>query len=257
MKDWSFETLGSFGELTSSKRIYLSDYVSEGVPFYRSKEIIEKAEGKTINDPLFIDKNKFENIKSKFGAPMAGDILITAVGTLGVIYQVKESDHFYFKDGNLIWLRNIKKGINRKYVYQLLKSNYGKGLLDETAIGTSQPAYTIVNLKKIKLPLPLMHIQRKIAAVLSTYHDLIENNNRRIAILEKMAEELYREWFVRLRFLGHEKVKIVKGVPEGWEVKRIGDILSFKYGYTESAIEDNQYPKFLRVMDINKGLANY
>jgi type I restriction enzyme S subunit len=102
-----------------------------------------------------------------------------------------------------------------------------------------------------------MHIQRKIAAVLSTYHDLIENNNRRIAILEKMAEELYREWFVRLRFLGHEKVKIVKGVPEGWEVKRIGDILSFKYGYTESAIEDNQYPKFLRVMDINKGLANY
>lgn len=60
--------------------------------------------------------------------------------------------------------------------------------------------------------------------MLSAYDDLIENNNRRIALLEKMAEELYREWFVRLRFPGHEKVKIVKGVPEGWEVKRIGEV---------------------------------
>jgi type I restriction enzyme S subunit len=79
-------------------------------------------------------------------------------------------------------------------------------------------------LRNTDIPLPALPIQRKIAAVLSAYDDLIENNNRRIAILEKMAEELYREWFVRMRFPGHEKVKIIKGMPEGWEAKRIGDV---------------------------------
>jgi len=80
--------------------------------------------------------------------------------------------------------------------------------------------------------------------VLSAYDDLIENNNRRIAFLEKMAEELYREWFVRLRFPGHEKVKIVKGVPEGWAVKKLKEIVEFAYGKAlkeEDRIEGN-YP---------------
>ncbi|MBL0011708.1 MAG: restriction endonuclease subunit S [Nitrosomonas sp.] len=62
-------------------------------------------------------------------------------------------------------------------------------------------------------------------AILSAYDKLIENNQRRIALLEKMAEEIYREWFVRLRFPGHEKVKKVKGVPEGWEIQKIGQLL--------------------------------
>ncbi len=65
---------------------------------------------------------------------------------------------------------------------------------------------------------PTKESQRKIAAVLSAYDDLIENNKRRIALLEKMAEEIYREWFVRFRFPGHDKVKFEKGVPGGWEV---------------------------------------
>ncbi len=85
-------------------------------------------------------------------------------------------------------------------------------------------------LKRTKLQVPRLHIQRKIAAVLSAYDDLIENNNRRIDILEKMAAELYREWFVRLRFPGHEKVKIVKGVPEGWAVNRLGDLVEHQIG---------------------------
>ncbi len=88
------------------------------------------------------------------------------------------------------------------------------------------------------LPLP---IQRKIAAVLSAYDDLIEKNNRRIALLEKMGEELYREWFVRLRFPGHESTKIVKGVPEGWEVKRIGEILTTSSGGTPNRGEFSNY----------------
>ncbi|MDD5343569.1 MAG: restriction endonuclease subunit S [Smithella sp.] len=146
------------------------------------------------------------------------------------------------------------KKICPDYLYHLLTTNWYTDFLSGIAESqqSNYPAFNPSLIENTTIDLPELPIQRKIAAVLSAYDDLIENNNRRIAILERMAEELYREWFVRLRFPGHEKVKIVKGVPEGWEVKRIGDILSFKYGYTESAIEDNQYPKFLRVMDINK-----
>jgi type I restriction enzyme S subunit len=86
-------------------------------------------------------------------------------------------------------------------------------------------------LKKFEIKIPALRIQRKIAAVLSAYDDLIENNNRRIALLEKMGEELYREWFVRLRFPGHESTKIVKGVPEGWNLKKLPEIASITYGF--------------------------
>jgi len=101
-------------------------------------------------------------------------------------------------------------------------------------------------LKRIPVYLPQIFIQRKIAAILSAYDDLIENNNRRIAILEKMAEELYREWFVRLRFPGHEKVKIVKGVPEGWKAKKLKDIVLLAYGKAlkESTRFDGRVPVY-------------
>lgn len=85
-------------------------------------------------------------------------------------------------------------------------------------------------LLSIKLRIPPLPIQRKIAAILSAYDDLIENNTRRIALLEKMAEEVYREWFVRLRFPGHENVAVKNGVPEGWEVKRLDQIVELVYG---------------------------
>ncbi len=99
-------------------------------------------------------------------------------------------------------------------------------------------------IQRISYPCFPLPIQRKIAAVLSAYDDLIENNNRRIAILEKMAEELYREWFVRLRFPGHEKVKIVKGVPEGWEVKKFKDFCTLQRGFDlpDSQIVNGDFP---------------
>lgn len=103
---------------------------------------------------------------------------------------------------------------------------------EQTATGATTKFLTMGILNNLWLPLPPLPVQRKIAAVLSAYDDLIENNKRRIAILEQMAEELYREWFVRLRFPGHEKVKIVKGVPEGWEVRKVGDSFTFLGGGT-------------------------
>ena len=93
-----------------------------------------------------------------------------------------------------------------------------------------------------ELPLPSLSIQTKIAAILSAYDELIENNQRRIVLLEKLAEEIYREWFVRLRFPGHEKVKKIKGVPEGWSLKRFHEIVEHYSGGGWG--EDDRSPSF-------------
>lgn len=115
--------------------------------------------------------------------------------------------------------------------YYLLSQN--KAICDsasEAAHGTKKLDMPV--LEQWPLPLPPQNIQKKIAAILSAYDDLIENNQRRIALLEKMAEEIYREWFVRLHFPGHEKVKKIKGVPEGWAVSKISDVVDFLSGFS-------------------------
>lgn len=85
-------------------------------------------------------------------------------------------------------------------------------------------------IKKLKISVPDLNTQKKIANVLSTYDKLIENNNRRIEVLEQTAEEIYKEWFVRMRFPGYENTKLVKGIPEGWEVKKLNDIFDVSDG---------------------------
>lgn len=83
--------LGDICEITSSKRIFMADYVDSGIPFYRSKEIIEKQRGNNISTELFITEEKYEEIKQKFSVPQEGDILLTSVGTLGIPYIVREN----------------------------------------------------------------------------------------------------------------------------------------------------------------------
>ncbi|MHB1325518.1 MAG: restriction endonuclease subunit S [Thermoleophilia bacterium] len=106
------------------------------------------------------------------------------------------------------------------------------------------------------MSLPSLPVQREIASILSAYDDLIENNTRRIRILEEMAQSLYREWFVHFRFPGHEKVKLVNSplgkIPEGWEVTKLSSLVLPQYGYTESANNIKVGPKFVRGTDINK-----
>jgi len=196
------------------------------VPFFRGKEISEKFNGaQTLSTELFISRQRFEEIASKFGAPREGDLLLTSVGTLGVPYLVRPSDEFYFKDGNLTWFREFR-GISSAYLYYWLLSPPGRAQLGKSTIGTSQAAYTIELLKRMTICVPPPAVQNATVSVLSAYDDLIENNRRRMALLEEAPRQLYREWFVRLRFPGHEHTSITDGVPEGWEQAKVGDLLA-------------------------------
>ena len=186
--------LNDIAEITSSKRIFYSDYVEEGIPFYRSREIINLDNGEDLKELIFITQEKYLDIKNKFGAPEKDDILITSVGTIGNTYIVRENDEFYFKDGNLTWLRNWKGKTEPKFVFYWLKSPIGQGKLYQQLIGSSQKALTIAALKKIKIEFPEdKTTQRKIASILSAYDDLIENNLKRIKLLEEKAQLHYKE----------------------------------------------------------------
>ena len=174
----------------------MADYVKSGVPFYRSKEIIERSKGNSISTELFITEEYFSAIDQKFGSPSQGDILLTSVGTLGVPYQVKEGDRFYFKDGNLTWFRNYKPDIDADFLLCWLTSSIAKRRFDEVTIGSTQKALTIIALKSIDITLPPLAEQKSIASVLGALNDKIENNRRMNETLEEMARAIFKSWFV-------------------------------------------------------------
>ena len=228
MATWPVKRMDELCEITSSKRIFAADYVSEGVPFYRGREITEKYKGNLdVSTELFITEEKFSEIERKFGAPKLGDLLLTSVGTLGSVYVVKPGDRFYFKDGNLTWFRNFHE-LDSRFLYYWLGSPQGKAELQKATIGSSQSAFTIVLLKGMEMELPPLPVQRRIAGILSAYDELMENSQQRIRLLEAMARALYREWFVHFRFPGHENhprvASPVGEIPKGWEVKKLSDI---------------------------------
>lgn len=218
-----YKALGEIATITSSKRIFAEQYVPEGIPFYRQKEIIEKHDKKQISDPLFISEDVYELIKDKYGIPQQGDLLLSAVGvTLGIPYVV-QNEKFYFKDGNLIWLKDFCKEINSKYIYFWLDSKFGLESIYIRSIGSAQPALTIDLVKKYKMFFPTKNIQDKIAHILSRYDEAIDNNNKRIKLLEQMAQNLYKEWFVRFRFPGYENCEFENGIPVGWNFQKLED----------------------------------
>lgn len=158
----------------------------------------------------------------------------------------------FWASDNTIIVEPRPDRVDTQYVYYLLKD----ANLNRHAGGAAQPLLTQSRLKPLEFSLPPLPIQRRIAAILSAYDDLIENNTHRIAILEEMARRLYEEWFVYFRFPGHEGVKMVESeigeMPEGWEVKSLGDLVDTQYGYTETTQNEVVGPKFLRGTDINK-----
>lgn len=234
--------LDSLCEITSSKRIFYSEYTESGIPFFRSKEIIDLFNKNNIATELFISKDRYNEIKNKFGVPEKDDMLLTSVGSIGIPYLVKSSDKFYFKDGNLTWFRNYnRKLIVPLYLYLWTTSSVGKETLMRLSMGAAQPALTISRLKNLSLNLPSVSVQQKIASILSSYDRLIENNTRRIRLLEQMAENLYKEWFVRFRFPEHEKVEMVNGLPKGWERTKLIKNIKTSSGGTPSRNKGEYY----------------
>ncbi len=289
--EWAIVKFQEILEITSSKRIFRAEYVDSGVPFYRSKEIIEKSKGNNISTELFISQDKFNDLKDKFGVPIPGDILLTSVGTLGVPYLVQFGDNFYFKDGNLTWFRHFSDKINNHFILCWLQSNEAKKQFDMITIGSTQKALTISSLKEIEIQLPPINIQQKITHLISTLDSKIELNQKMNKTLEEMAQTLFKSWFVDFDPV-HAKMKAKESdtdleqiakelgiskdvldlfpdefeeselgmIPKGWEVVEFVDIsselrrgISPKYTEDEDVTVINQ--RCIRNGEVNLSLS--
>jgi restriction endonuclease S subunit len=191
-EDWVEKRLGKISTLTSSKRVYLSDYVKIGVPFYRGKEISELKLGIIPKDILYISEERYEEYKLKYGVPMVNDLLITAVGTLCNVLKITDNKPFYFKDGNLIWIKNIEE--NSSFLEILL--HIYKRDIEKTSIGSTQRALTMVELRKIKLPFPQLEEQQKISNFLTSIDQKITQNNQALEEMKAFKKGLLQQMFV-------------------------------------------------------------
>ncbi|MCY3941820.1 MAG: restriction endonuclease subunit S [Gammaproteobacteria bacterium] len=165
-------------------------------------------------------------------------------GTLGL---VQYSEQPFWPHNTALWVKDFK-GNNPKFVYYKLKTLH----LERFNGGASVPTLNRNVLDTLPISVPKQAEQFRIVSILSAYDDLIENNRRRIALLEKASRLLYREWFVHFRFPGHEHVNITDGLPEGWESQYLRDVVTTQYGHTASASDIEVGPKFVRGTDINK-----
>ena len=215
-KDWEVKRLGELFDIGSSKRVFQSQWRDSGIPFWRARDIVSLNEGSGAIGGLYIDADLYSQYKSQYGVPAIGDLLVTAVGTLGEVYRVKDDKPFYFKDGNIIWLRN--RGVCDSQFVEVL---FAGGRLDDqiydTAGGSTVGTYTITNANKTLIPLPPLPEQRKIAAALSDVDEMI-------AALEKLIEKKRKIKTGAMQRLLTGKTRL-PGFKGAWVEKRLGEVV--------------------------------
>lgn len=171
-ESWKWVKVGSLAVVQSSKRVYEKDYVSDGVPFFRSKEIGDLYRNEPIKTELFIAEEHYNSLAEEYGVPQIGDILITSVGTIGNTW-ICDGRKFYYKDGNITQICG-NQFFDSKYVECFLHSPLFEKQALSTVAGTAYSALTIIKLKNLIMPLPPLAEQKRIVAKLEEILPLCE-----------------------------------------------------------------------------------
>ena len=175
-------------------------------------------------------------------------------GLLGSSALIPESNKYLHNQR--IGLVRAKDSADKIFLYYLFNLDYVRQQIRNSSSGAKIRHTSPERIYRTKVRVPRKDAQRKIAAILSAYDELIENNRRGIALLEKLAEEIYREWFVRFRFPGHEKVRAVKRVPSGWSFERASTSFGIVKGKSyagDEITDDPQHMPFISLKSFNRG----
>lgn len=211
-------------------------------------------EGLIFEENQFIMKEKDEALRK--GKLKRGDIVYTTRGTVGNAGYYNSSvpyENIRINSGMVI-LRSNGEIVDARFLYHILKSEYYRPYFKQYCTGSAQPQLPIKNFSQIYLNVPDIKTQHRIADILSAYDDLIENNQKQIKLLEEAAQRLYKEWFVDLRFPGHENTKIVDGVPEGWNEKTLSQVADVIMGQSPKSEFYNSEKKGL---PFHQGVGSY
>lgn len=192
-----------------------------GIPFVTIANIVNNQFDFT--NSMFVPNYYYEKLDSKRKA-QKGDILYSVVGSFGIPVFIKDNKPFVFQRHIAILRPN--GNIDARFLYYTMLSRDFYMKADAAAIGAAQRTVSLTALRNIEITVPPIETQRRIADILSAYDDLIENNRKQIKLLEEAAQRLYKEWFVDLRFPGHEHTKIMDGVPDGWEKSTVASVSS-------------------------------
>lgn len=212
---------GPFGSKLTSR-----DYVDEGIPVIRGSNL-NNGRYLDMGDFVFVSESKVrEDLTSNLAKP--GDLVFTQRGTLGQVAIIPEdgiSDRYVVSQSQMKLTVDSSKA-DTLFLYYYFSSRDAVEKIINCVSSSGVPHINLTVLRNFSVPVPPVETQQAIASVLSAYDDLIENNRRRIQLLEQAARLLYKEWFVHLRFPGHEHVRIVDGVPEGWANTLLPDVIA-------------------------------
>jgi len=246
MLGWRRARLGEFGEFRNGVNFDKGQKVGD-IRLINVKDIFD---GHTIDFESLdtVDLNELGNIERFL--VHEGDLFFVRSSVkrdgVGLVSIAKRSDDATVHCGFVIRFRLNSAEFEPLFLTYLLRSQRYREVIIGLSGGSAITNISQDSLASLEVDIPPLPTQRRIASILSAYDDLIENNMRRIKILEEMAQRLYREWFVHFRFPRHEKVKMVKGAPKGWEVKRLGEIA----GINSSSVKKGDELEEIHYVDI-------
>ncbi|RGF98188.1 restriction endonuclease subunit S [Ruminococcus sp. AM49-8] len=238
------------------------EYVSDGLPVLKVSNC--KNKGFQIDNVNYLPvtlKEKYAKNKLRIG-----DVIIATVGSHPSLIEsaagrsciVNSLVEGFYLNQNAVCVRTKNLDVlDQRYLGYLCKErNFMHYIQNKGRGAANQMRIAIGAIKEYELDLPDIDIQRRIAHILSAYDDSIENNQKQIKLLEEAAQRLYKEWFVDLRFPGYENCKIVDGIPEKWERKKLVDIVDVQYGYAFDGSKFNSVGKgtpIIRIRNIPDG----
>ena len=223
---------------------------SYGVPFIKGKHI--SSEKIDFENCDYIKEEDHQRCVKRV-KPQFNDVLFSNIGSIGDAARVVTETEFSIK--NVALFRPNPAKIDPLYFYYLVISPYFRGRFLNVRSGSAQPFISLESFRSLKFKcLRDKKAQENAGTILSAYDDLIENNRRRIQLLEKAARLLYKEWFVHLRFPGHEHTQIINGVPERWEKKPLREIADVTMGQSPKSI---YYNKDGNGLPFHQGVTNF
>lgn len=240
-EEWEEKTIGDVAKLGSSKRVRMEDYVESGIPFFRGSEISKLGSSLKLEDVFFISEEYYFELKEKYGVPQIGDILLTAVGTLGNSFLVRDNTPFYFKDGNLIWLNGIQ--ISSEYLNIYIGDGIGKKRVLESAAGSNQKALTMVKLQNVLISVPNKEEQTRIGTLFQNIDQLITLAQRKYDKLITIKKSLLEKMFPKegtnvpeIRF---------KGFTGAWEERNWKDTVDISTNMVDP--KSGRYDELLHI----------
>lgn len=193
-KKWTSTKIGKIMDVGSVKRIHQSDWRESGIPIYRARDIIAIRQNKELPSPIYISHEQYENYSETSGKVNMNDLLVTGVGTIGVPLLVKKTP-IYFKDGNIIWLKNSNK-LNGNFLFYVFQSSKIQDYIHSIAGVGTVPTYTIDSAKKTPIVFPEKSEQTDIANLLNTVTNMVHMSKSKKRVLMSIKNYLLQNMFI-------------------------------------------------------------